>query len=341
MQKLTPLESEKFQIFAGGGLSAEIGGETVAGGNEQFISRFTEIPKLAQDKANFLYCDGKSVMFFSRGEKYIGLIAVSDKIKSDSCTAISDLKKMGIHTVMLSGDNEISAGKVSASLGIDEVFSSLKPDEKEKIIRTLRANARVAMVGDGINDAPSLTSADVGIAIGAGTDIAIDSADVVLVNSNPTDAVAAVRLGKAALKTIRQNLFWAFIYNVICIPVAAGAFTFIGISLSPMLAAAAMSLSSICVVTNALRLNFIKIKKSKKIIEKEEKTMTKTLKIEGMMCPHCEARVKKILETASGVIAADVSHVNGIATITLNSEISDEKLKEIITGAGYELISVE
>ena len=253
---------------------------------------------------------------------------------------------MGIRVVMLTGDNEITAKAIAEKVGIDEVVSGVKPDGKEAVIRELQGKGRVAMVGDGINDAPSLTRADIGIAIGAGTDVAIDAADVVLVNSKLSDVAAAIRLSRATLKTIRQNLFWALIYNAICIPVAAGAFVWAGLTLNPMIGAAAMSLSSFCVVTNALRLNLCDIHSSKadkqttQQTEKEEKMMKKIIKIEGMMCPHCEARVKKVLEEISGVTEAIVSHTDGTALVSMSVEIADEVFTKVITDNGYKVLGI-
>jgi Cu2+-exporting ATPase len=254
---------------------------------------------------------------------------------------------MGIRVVMLTGDNKLTADAIAQQVGASEVIAQVKPDGKESVIRKLQKSGRVAMVGDGINDAPALTRADVGIAIGAGTDVAIDAADVVLVNSNLADVPAAIRLSRATLKTIRQNLFWAFIYNAICIPVAAGAFIFAGLSLNPMLSAAAMSLSSFCVVTNALRLNLCDIhsskkdKKQKPTKRKKEINMEKTIKIEGMMCPHCEARVKQLLTEMSGVASADVSHTEGKAVVTLTAPIADEVFVKLITDNGYKVVGIE
>ena len=249
---------------------------------------------------------------------------------------------------MLTGDNEITAKAIGKQVGVDEVVSEVKPDGKEAIVRKLHAEGKVAMVGDGINDAPALTRADIGIAIGAGTDVAIDAADIVLVNSKLSDVPAAIRLSRATLCTIHQNLFWAFIYNAICIPVAAGAFVWAGLTLNPMLGAAAMSLSSFCVVSNALRLNLCDIysaKRNKKIKQqtnrKEEQSMKKTMKIEGMMCPHCEARVKKVLEELDGVTEAIVSHTEGTAVVSMEKAISDEVLAKVITDNGYKVIEIK
>ena len=268
-------------------------------------------------------------------------------IKTDSANAISELKNMGIRVIMLTGDNEITARAIAKQVGIDEVISDVKPDGKEAAILSLQSQGKVTMVGDGINDAPALTRADTGIAIGAGTDVAIDAADVVLVNSKLRDVPAAIRLSRRTLRTIHQNLFWAFIYNTICIPVAAGAFVWAGLTLNPMLAAAAMSLSSFCVVSNALRLNLYDVystkcdKKIKQNAISEVKKMKKTIKINGMMCPHCEARVKKLLEETKGISSAIVSHTEGTAIVTLTSPIENEIISKIITDNGYEVISID
>ena len=339
-------DTTDFEVLAGSGLSAVIDGDFICGGNAEFIKKYTQIPANAFDRALALSNEGKTVTFFAKGDKFLGMIAVADMIKPDSKNAITALKNMGLRVVMLTGDDTATARAVADSVGIDEVISGVKPDGKEATIRALQECGRVAMVGDGINDAPSLTRADVGIAIGAGTDVALDAADVVLVNSKLSDVCAAIRLSRATLRTIRQNLFWAFIYNAICIPVAAGAFVWAGLTLNPMLAAAAMSLSSFCVVTNALRLNFTDIHSDKKDNriksknKKENKTMKKTLKIEGMMCPHCEARVKKILEETAGVTEAIVSHKDGTAIISMSSPISDDTLTKLITDNGYKVTSI-
>ena len=291
--------------------------------------------------------EGKTPLYFAAGKKLMGIIAVADVIKEDSPRAVKELRNMGIHVVMLTGDNQRTADAIGKQAGVDEVIAGVLPDGKEAVIRKLKEKGKVAMVGDGINDAPALTRADIGIAIGAGTDVAIDAADVVLMKSLLSDVPAAIRLSRAALRNIHQNLFWAFFYNCVGIPLAAGAFIAFGLTLNPMFGAAAMSLSSFCVVSNALRLNFlnihdpkhdraIKIKKS----AKEVKTMTKTLKIEGMMCPHCEATVKGVLEALEGVSAAEVSHQSGTAVVTLASEVSDETLKSAVEEKGYQVLSV-
>ena len=345
--ELSAFETTDFEIFPGGGLAAKLEGETVCGGNADFVGRYASVPKNLLEKATELSSEGKTPIFFAKSDKVLGVIAVADMIKSDSAEAVSELKNMGIRVVMLTGDNKITAEAIGKQVGVDEVISQVKPDGKEAAVIKLQKQGKVAMAGDGINDAPALTRADTGIAIGAGTDVAIDAADVVLVNSRLSDVPAAIRLSRATLRTIHQNLFWAFIYNVICIPVAAGAFVWAGLTLNPMLGAAAMSLSSFCVVTNALRLNLCNIrsaKKDKKIKQqtrKEEESMEKTIKIEGMMCPHCEARVKKILEEIQGVSSAVVSHTEGTAIVTMESPVSDETLTKVIVDNGYQVIAVD
>ena len=299
----------------------------------------TEAERLAEE--------GKTPLFFSRDGVLTGIIAVADTIKEDSPQAVRELQNMGIHVVMLTGDNERTAKAVGKQAGVDEVIAGVLPDGKESVIRSLKKKGKVAMVGDGINDAPALTRADIGIAIGAGTDIAIDAADVVLMKSKLSDVPAAIRLSRATLRNIHENLFWAFFYNAVGIPLAAGVwFPLFGWKLNPMFGAAAMSLSSFCVVTNALRLNFFQIydaKRDKKIKakRKEEKTMEKTMKIEGMMCGHCEARVKKCLEALPEVDEAVVSHENGTAVVKLNGEIDDSVLKKTVEDQDYKVISVQ
>ena len=343
---LSPLETQDFTAVPGGGLLATANGERLLGGNAAFVSQYADIPIKMTESASALARAGKTVMFFAAGERLLGIIAVSDRIKEDSARAIAEMRGMGLRVVMLTGDHGAAAGAIAAEVGIDEVLSELRPDGKEAAIRRLQSDGRVAMVGDGVNDAPSLTRADLGIAIGAGTDVAIDAADAVLVNSTLTDVTAAIRLGRATLGTIRQNLFWAFLYNAIGIPIAAGALVGLGLTLSPMLGAAAMSLSSLSVVTNALRLNRCDIrsprrdKKIKQRPKKENKTMTKTIHIEGMMCPHCEARVKQMLEATAGIAEAAVSHKTGTATVTLTTPLSDEALTKLVTDAGYRVTAV-
>lgn len=342
---LIPEEVDEFKIFSGSGLSGILKGEAVYGGNLRYVSEFTQIPNKAIATAEKLADEGKTPLYFVKGNKLLGIIAVADEIKEDSAEAVKELHNMGLHVVMLTGDNEKTANAVGKLAGVDEVIAGVLPDGKEKVVSKLRQKGRVAMVGDGINDAPALTSADVGIAIGAGTDVAIDAADVVLMKSRLSDVPAAIRLGRATLRNIHENLFWAFIYNAIGIPIAAGLFIpLFGWRLNPMFAAAAMSLSSFCVVTNALRLNFVKIRKNNiktetvKTIEKENVKMEKTIKIEGMMCPHCEATVKKTLEELDGVTQAVASHEKGTAVVTLEKDVSFETLKKAVEDKGYTVI---
>lgn len=340
--QITRQEISNFQILAGNGLSGTLENTLVAGGNLNFISSRAEIVSEIKAKAEQLAENGKTPLFFSKGNKLLGIIAVADVIKKDSPRAIKELRDMGIKVVMLTGDNVKTADAIGKQAGVDEVIAGVLPDGKEKVIQKLKMHGKVAMVGDGINDAPALTSADVGIAIGAGTDIAIDAADIVLMKSRLSDVPAAIRLGRSTLRNIHENLFWAFIYNIIGIPLAAGLFIPIfGWGLNPMFGAAAMSLSSFCVVTNALRLNFVKIhsaKRDKKIKVKEKKKMTKTMKIEGMMCPHCEARVKQVLEELPEVESVVASHEKGTAELILNKEISDEILKKTVEEQGYKVL---
>lgn len=340
--QITRQEISNFQILAGNGLSGTLENTLVAGGNLNFISSRAEIVSEIKAKAEQLAENGKTPLFFSKGNKLLGIIAVADVIKEDSPRAIKELRDMGIKVVMLTGDNAKTADAIGKQAGVDEVIAGVLPDGKEKVIQKLKMQGKVAMVGDGINDAPALTSADVGIAIGAGTDIAIDAADIVLMKSRLSDVPAAIRLGRSTLRNIHENLFWAFIYNIIGIPLAAGLFIPIfGWGLNPMFGAAAMSLSSFCVVTNALRLNFVKIhsaKRDKKIKLKEKKKMTKTMKIEGMMCPHCEARVKQVLEELPEVESVVASHEKGTAELILNKEISDEILKKTVEEQGYKVL---
>lgn len=296
--------------------------------------------------------EGKTPLFFAKEGEFLGMIAVADVMKEDSHKAVKELQNMGIHVVMLTGDNERTAKAIGRQAGVDEVIAGVLPDGKESVIRKLKKQGKVAMVGDGINDAPALTRADVGIAIGAGTDIALDAADVVLMKSRLSDVPAAIRLSRATLQNIHENLFWAFIYNIIGIPLAAGIwYPLFGWKLNPMFGAAAMSLSSFCVVTNALRLNFFKLrdaskdkkKRHKQHIQesKEEKKMTKTMKIEGMMCGHCEARVKKCLEALAEVEEAAVSHEAGTAVVTLSADISNEVLKKTVEDQDYTVLEIE
>ena len=335
-----------FKTLPGNGLQAKIGDSAVIGGSLKFVSEKAEVSVLLNKRATELAENGKTPMLFAKDGKALGIIAVADTLKEDSPEAIKQLRNMGIRVVMLTGDNEKTANAIGKLAGVDEVIAGVLPDGKESVIRSLKKHGKVAMVGDGINDAPALTRADIGIAIGAGTDIAIDAADIVLMKSRLTDVAAAIRLSRATLNNIRQNLFWAFIYNIIGIPLASGAFIPLGLTLNPMFGAAAMSLSSFCVVSNALRLNLFKLhstKKDKKIKTKikEKKAMTKTMKIEGMMCPHCEARVKKTLEAIAEVEAAEVSHENDSAVVTLTSPLADEALKSAIEEQGYTVVEIK
>ena len=345
---LSAADVADFAALPGNGLSAKLNGNTIYGGNMNFIGSHVNIPEEMKQKSETLAESGKTPLFFAENERLIGIIAVADMIKEDSPQAIRELQNMGIHVVMLTGDNERTAKAVGKEAGVDEVIAEVLPDGKESVIRKLKEKGKVAMVGDGINDAPALTRADMGIAIGAGTDVAIDAADVVLMKSRLSDVPAAIRLSRATLTNIHENLFWAFFYNVIGIPLAMGLWIPVfGWKLNPMFGAAAMSLSSFCVVSNALRLNFFDIRRSdrdKKIKtkshkkEKESKTMEKTLKVEGMMCGHCEATVKKALEAIDGVSAAEADHVKGTATVTLTKDVPTEVLKKAIEDKDYKVI---
>lgn len=347
-----------FKALPGNGLTAKLGEETLSGGNYKFISAAANVPDKIRCKAESLAGEGKTPLFFAKNGVLLGIIAVADVIKEESPKAIEELKNMGIHVVMLTGDNPRTAKAIGSQAGVDKVIAGVLPEGKEAVIRELKAYGKVAMVGDGINDAPALTAADTGIAIGAGTDVAIDAADIVLMKSRLTDVPAAIRLSRAALRNIHENLFWAFFYNSVGIPLAAGVFvSLLGWKLNPMFGAAAMSLSSFCVVVNALRLNLFKIGDSSKdrkiknaaasrIItevtdEREENIMIKTMKIEGMMCGHCEARVKKTLEAIEGVAEAKVNFQSGTAEVTLKNEVSDETLKTAVEEQDYKVISVE
>lgn len=341
------LEAADFTAFPGNGLTASIDGMTVTGGSMSFIGSKVEISGHIKTEAERLSNEGKTPLLFAADSSLLGMIAVADTIKTDSPEAVSELKKMGIRVVMLTGDNERTAKAIGKQAGVDEVISDVLPEGKEAVIRRLTEEGVTAMVGDGINDAPALTRADVGIAIGAGTDIAIDAADTVLMKSRLSDVPAAIRLGRRVLSNIHQNLFWAFFYNAVGIPLAAGVWIPIfGWELEPMFAAAAMSLSSFCVVTNALRLNLINIhdpSRDRNIQikpKKEKKTMTKTIRIEGMMCGHCEAAVKKALEAVEGVASAEVSHEKGTAIVTLSSAVSDDVLKKAVEDKDYTVTSI-
>ncbi len=333
-----------FRALPGSGVTASMDGAALTGGSLAFISASLKPDPGTNEAAAALSEAGKTPLLFARDGKLLGLIAVADTVKADSAEAIRQLKSMGIRTVMLTGDNERTAKAIGAQVGVDQVIAGVLPDGKEAVIRKLQRQGKVAMVGDGINDAPALTRADVGIAIGAGTDVAIEAADVVLMKSALSDVPAAIRLSRATLRNIHQNLFWAFFYNAIGIPLAAGVFVGLGLTLNPMFGAAAMSLSSFCVVSNALRLNLVKIrdarhdKKIKPKSKKEEKTMEKTLKIQGMMCPHCEMRVKKALEAVPGVAEAVPSHTAGTAVVTLTRDVDFAALKKAVEDQGYEVV---
>ena len=336
------------QIVAGNGISARVGAKTVYGGSYKYINGIVSLPEDAKRLKDRLACEGKTPLFFSTEDNFLGIIAVSDRIKEDSREAVAELVRMGMRVVMLSGDNELTARAVADRTGIERVIAPILPNEKTQVILSLKKEGRVLMVGDGINDAPALATADVGMAIGAGTEIARESADVVLVKSSPSDIAAAIKLSRATLGNIRQNLFWAFFYNALGIPLAAGAFiSLFGWELDPMFAAAAMSLSSFFVVTNALRLNFVKLKKRKgsnmpvnTIAEKEERkeeNMTVTLYIEGMMCPHCENAVKTALEAIEGVESAVADHKAGTAVVSLTGETDKKVLIDTVTAKGYKV----
>lgn len=332
-------EVTDFEALPGNGLLAKLGGKELAGGNLGFISERAQVSAQQREAAESLAEQGKTPLFFAYDGKLLGTVAVADTIKEDGAAAIAELHKMGLEVIMLTGDNQRTADAVGKAAGVDRVIAGVMPDGKEKVVRELSERGKTIMVGDGINDAPALTRADTGIAIGAGTDIAIDAADIVLVKSRLGDVPAAIKLSRATLRNIKENLFWAFIYNVIGIPIAAGVFiNLFGWQLNPMFAAAAMSLSSFCVVTNALRLNFFKTgAKPEKVTKEEKMTMEKTLKIEGMMCGHCEATVKKALEELPQVASADVSHESGTAKVTLNADISDDALKAVVEAKGYKV----
>ena len=344
---LNPYEVTDFKAESGNGLSAEYNGKKIIGGSKKYISSLIGISNDILSKADKLSEEGKTPLFFMLDNKLLGIIAVADVIKEESPQAIKQLQNMGIKVVMLTGDNERTAKAVGKLAGVDEVIAGVMPDGKEKVVAELKKQGKVLMVGDGINDAPALTRADIGMAIGSGTDIAIDAADVVFMKSKLTDVPAAVRLSRKTLRNIHENLFWAFIYNVIGIPLAAGVWIpLLGWQLNPMFGAAAMSLSSFCVVTNALRLNFFDItnpKKDRKIkykSKKDDNAMTKTMKIDGMMCSHCEGRVKQSLEGLAQVSQAEVSHEKGTAVVTLTAEVSNDVLKKTVEDQGYNVISI-
>ena len=343
-------EVTDFQALPGNGLTARLGGAALSGGSLSFIRTRASVPREVQDRAEALAEQGKTPLFFSRDGELLGVIAVADVIKEDSPQAVRELQNMGIRVVMLTGDNRRTAEAIGKQAGVDEVIAGVLPDGKESVVRRLREQGSVAMVGDGVNDAPALTRADTGIAIGAGADVAIDAADVVLMKSRLSDVPAAIRLSRATLRNIHENLFWAFFYNTVGIPLAAGLFIPFGLTLNPMFGAAAMSLSSFCVVSNALRLNLFNLRDAKKDRpmkpkhpkhSKEVTAMEKTMKIEGMMCAHCEARVKKALEALPEVSAASVSHESGTAVVTLSAELTDEALKKAVEDQDYKVLGVQ
>ncbi len=334
---ITPFPVTDFKAVAGGGIEAKRDDTPLFAGNYKFINSKAQINTEIKQKAEALMADGKTPMFFASGNTVHGIIAVADTIKRDTATAVEMLKKMGIETVMLTGDNLGTATAIAKAAGIKTVYAELLPEDKNTKISELKQNGTVIMVGDGINDAPALTTADIGIAVGAGSDVAIDAADIVLVNDSITYVPAAIKLSRRTLSTIHGNLFWAFFYNVLCIPLAAGVFVkLLGFTVSPMLAAAAMCLSDICVVSNALKLNFVNI-----FDKKEKRKMKKTLIIEGMMCPHCENRVKTLLEGVSGVDSAEVSHKAGTATVSISDDISDDILISTVTNGGYKVTGIK
>ena len=338
-----------FRALPGNGLTATLSGETLLGGSLSFVSSQVDVPRSIRQKAEALAEEGKTPLLFAQAGRLAGVIAVADVIKADSPAAIAALRNMGIRVVMLTGDNEKTARAIGRLAGVDEVIAGVLPEGKESVIRRLQAQGKVAMVGDGINDAPALTRADIGVAIGAGTDVAIDAADVVLMKSRLSDVPAAIRLSRATLRNIHENLFWAFFYNIIGIPLAAGVWIpLFGWTLNPMFGAAAMSLSSFCVVSNALRLNLFKLHdagKDKKINRhskhKEETTMVKTMKIEGMMCGHCEAAVKKALEAIDGVASAEVSHTDGTAVVALSKPVENAALRKAVEDKDYTVTDIE
>ena len=365
---ITPPEVTDFAALPGNGLAAKLNGMDIYAGNAAFIQTKLTLPAALAQQAEKLASEGKTPLFFGGAGRLLGVIAVADTIKEDSPEAIRQLQNMGIRVVMLTGDNQRTADAIGRQAGVDEVIAGVLPDGKEAVIRQLQASGKVAMVGDGINDAPALTRADTGIAIGAGTDVAIDAADVVLMNSKLSDVPAAIRLSRATLRNIHENLFWAFIYNIIGIPLAAGLFIPFGLTLNPMFGAAAMSLSSFCVVSNALRLNLFDLhstrhdhktaspaaapvqsaaENNKKSdaeapeVKTEDNTMKKTLKVEGMMCGHCEARVKKALEALPEVDEAVVSHEAGTAIVTLNAEVADDVLKNAVEAQDYKVTGIQ
>ena len=355
---MEPADISDFKAHAGSGLSAVLDGENIYGGNGDFIKKYVDIDEENLGLADTLANKGETPLFFAKGNRFLGIISVADVIKDDSPEAIRHLKNMGIHVVMLTGDNEKTAQAIAKEAGVDEVISGVKPDGKEEVIRKLQEYGKVAMVGDGINDAPALTRADIGIAIGAGTDVAIDAADVVVVKSRLSDVAAAIRLSKATLKNIHENLFWAFFYNIIGIPLAAGAYIHaFGWTLNPMFGAAAMSLSSFCVVTNALRLNLFKMHDSSKdksmkntlghnmlvnnTVNNKEENNTMEITVKGMMCQHCEAHVKEALEKIAGVDEATANHEANLVTLKTSADVAESDIKAAVEAAGYEYVGIK
>ena len=350
---ISPDEVSEFQALPGNGLTASYQGSPLCGGNDKFIGTKAQIPEAIKKQAQSLSDEGKTPLYFSLGGRLLGVIAVADVIKEDSPQAVRELQNMGVRVVMLTGDNERTAKAIGKQAGVDEVIAGVLPEGKELEIRKLKTQGKTAMVGDGINDTPALTRADIGVAIGAGTDVAIDAADVVLMKSRLLDVPAAIRLSRATLRNIHENLFWAFFYNTIGIPLAAGVFVPLGLTLNPMFGAAAMSLSSFCVVSNALRLNLFKLRDARHdhkrhtkqlpaaTTKEEPETMEKTMYITGMMCSHCEARVKKALEAVDGVTEAKVSHEAGTAVVTLSKDVADDTLKKAVEAQDYPVTSIE
>ena len=345
---LTAPEVSDFQALPGNGLTAVLEGKALWGGSAAFTAKRAAVSQNLQVRTEELSRQGKTPLFFGAEDRLLGVIAVADVIKEDSPRAVRELRNMGIRVVMLTGDNQRTAQAIGAQAGVDQVIAGVLPEGKEAAIRRLMQQGKVAMVGDGINDAPALTRADTGIAIGAGADVAIDAADVVLMNSSLLDVPAAIRLSRATLRNIHENLFWAFFYNAIGIPLAAGVFIPLGLTLNPMFGAAAMSLSSFCVVSNALRLNLFKLRDNRHDHKrtnhlndiKEEQTMEKTLEIKGMMCPHCEATVRTALEAMPQVQAAQVSHESGTAVVTLTAPVEDDTLRRTVEDKGYTVTAI-
>ena len=344
---MTAQDVTGFSALPGNGLTATRAGKTLLGGSLRYLSEQAAVSPALRERAEALAGEGKTPLLFAEDGKLLGMIAVADTIKPDSARAVHELQGMGIRVVMLTGDNERTAKAIGAQAGVDEVIAGVLPDGKETVVRRLKNSGKVAMVGDGINDAPALTRADIGIAIGAGADVAIDAADVVLMKSSLMDVPAAIRLSRATLRNIHENLFWAFFYNVVGIPLAAGCFVAFGLTLNPMFGAAAMSLSSFCVVSNALRLNFFKLRDPKHDHRRRAKTrpaaqpLVRTMKIEGMMCAHCEATVKRALEALPNVASAEVSHEAGTAVVTLTAPVADETLRQAVEAEDYTVTEIE